>query len=91
MTKGSREFPSRPYRTLLLVEQDEHPLQSMTKLNIDQDDPVAPVSKGANLTGQVVTVAVTRIAQSEWSKEISFTGKLVKVEGSMEFKAVKAA
>ena len=85
------EFPASMVRELLLVDQDDTPLQSMTKLAIAPEDPVAPASKGAQLNGQVVTVAITKIAQSEYSKEISFKGKLVKVEGIMEFRAAKAA
>jgi len=91
MTKATPEFPSRPYRTLMLVEQDEHPLQSMTKLSIELEDPVAPLSKGANLAGQVVTAAITKITQRDRTKELVFGGKLLKVEGFMEFKAAKAA
>lgn len=86
--EATRDFPARSTRQLLLVDQDDTPMESMLTLTIPMDDPVSPADKGApSLQGQVVTAAIRKWTQYEGDKRHVLNGHLVRVEGIMRFEA----
>lgn len=79
-------------RQLLVIDQDDTPLQAILQVNIELDDPISPWGKGApSLVGHVITLSIVDLSTYEKSKKIAARGKLQRIEGIMRFESVGTA
>ncbi|PTX93379.1 hypothetical protein DB345_17375 [Spartobacteria bacterium LR76] len=86
-TTPGKKDPSKLYRRLTLVDQDddiEGRLESMFQLSIPEE-----TNERKNLAGAVVRVAIKRIEESDW-RGLEFRGNVVGIDGVMKFEPLKA-
>jgi len=84
------DFAATSVRRLLVVDRCPTPLSAMLTVNVDPEDPVSPVSKGApSLVGSQVLLGITDLSQFE-SGKLNARGCLLKIEGTYELKPIGA-